>query len=264
MSLCCLKLRFFRQSRNIYSKFNILATFYIVFFRNFGQNYGVFGRAASHSASFARGYRFASLTSSIWYASIKYLLPEPRSGDTCYQSGRSPRYQSGRSPRYQSRRSRRYLLPIFHISYFHKMGLLSTIKGFFNVDGVHVKVEQVNPPMFDNNSTLTGKYQISASFEAHILTVYLAVTAEIEGRTIQFARELITDEPFTIPAQSAIEKEFLLGGLDFHKILQQHGYNDLKTATEAGAIYKATIEIDVKEAAGLFDPFAFHTFVFAG
>jgi hypothetical protein len=40
MPLCCLKLGFFYQLRYIYSKFNILATFCIVFFRNFGQNYG--------------------------------------------------------------------------------------------------------------------------------------------------------------------------------------------------------------------------------
>jgi hypothetical protein len=144
------------------------------------------------------------------------------------------------------------------------MGLLNTIKGFFNVDGVHVKVVTVNSPIFDNNSTITGTYQIATSFEAHILTVYLAITAEIEGRTIQFARELISDEAFTMLAQTTIEKDFLLGGIDFHKLLQQQGYNDLPTATEAGAIYKATIEIDVKEAAGLFDPYAFKTFVFAG
>jgi hypothetical protein len=143
------------------------------------------------------------------------------------------------------------------------MGILNNIKCFFNVDGVHIKITDIRAPKFDNNCSISGSYSIDAGFEAHITSIDLIVRAQIDEKDIIFARHRISNEPFTVAKGTKIDKIFNLDGINFHRILQQEGYSDVAEAEADKAIFLVTLEIDVKEAAGLFDPTNSKAFTFA-
>jgi hypothetical protein len=143
------------------------------------------------------------------------------------------------------------------------MGILNNLKCFFNVDGVHIKITDIQPPKFDNNCSISGSYSIDAGFEAHINSIDLIVRAEIDNREIIFARQRISEQLFTVAKGAKIEKKFQLDGINFHRILQQEGYSDVAQAEADKAVFLVTLEIDVKEAAGLFDPTNSKDFTFA-
>jgi hypothetical protein len=112
------------------------------------------------------------------------------------------------------------LLPIQQRTFFRRiviMGLWSTIKGWFNIGGVSVKLKDVNPLVPKSGNTITGKVLLTSKDDKQVVKLdYKFIQKKTTGRgnekeTKEFTLgETTFDQPFEIKKDESKTLDFAI------------------------------------------------------
>ncbi len=138
------------------------------------------------------------------------------------------------------------------------MSLLDKIKGLLNVDGVLAEITSVEKLSFAANS-IKGMYRLQSGIDAKIIKMDFTLFVVLEnGDTEEPIATFETQEHFAVKAGETLDGEFQLDNLNLLQKLEPFGIKDIASAAQHQAVFKMLMEIDVEEAAGLFDPQTLH------
>jgi hypothetical protein len=137
------------------------------------------------------------------------------------------------------------------------MGFMDTVKGWFNIGGVKVKIDGVQPTLYVGSNTLTGKAILTAKSDKEVLSVRCTIMNEhkekkdgeevVKNRTIDEK----TINGFQMKAGETREVEFQLDCHIDEKLQHQGGMMGALGKLGAMAVgtsdtYKLQVNVDVK------------------
>ena len=137
------------------------------------------------------------------------------------------------------------------------MGFMDTVKGWFNIGGVSVKIEGVQPTLYVGNNTLTGKAILAAKSDKEVLSVTCSITNEHKEKENgeEVVKNHTLDERklggFQMKAGETREVEFELQCHIDEKLQHQSGMMGAlgklgAMATGSSDSYKLQVNVDVK------------------
>ncbi len=153
------------------------------------------------------------------------------------------------------------------------MGFFDKVKGFFNVDGAKIEINEVETPFPFTDTAHRGRFKVKAGGAAvtvkDFTVSFVAVITKEDGQEVEV---LLGDEevgseanwsdpadnpiPKTVAKNTEYEIQFILIRVDLVEALREHGITNAATARNYNTKFKIKVEVDIAEAAGLFDPTA--------
>lgn len=151
------------------------------------------------------------------------------------------------------------------------MGLFDKVKGFFNVGGAKIEFVRVEDPFPYGDPMHKGFYRVTAEgMDVTInsyYTTFVARWTDEEGREIE---ELLSEEssagishadvsyPLVVKKGTSHDIWFFLTDIALRPTFKEYAINNAAEATARGLKFFLCAEVDIAEAAGLFDPTAEH------
>ncbi len=153
------------------------------------------------------------------------------------------------------------------------MGFFDKVKGFFNVDGAKIEINEVETPFAFTDTAHRGRFLVKAG--GTVATVkdftvsFVAILTKEDGQEVEV---LLSEEevgsaanwsdpadnpiPKTVDKNTTYEIQFLLIRVDLLAALREYGITNAATARNYKTKFKIKVEVDIAEAVGLFDPTA--------
>ena len=153
------------------------------------------------------------------------------------------------------------------------MGFFDKVKGFFNVDGAKIEINEVETPFPFTDSVHRGRFLVKAggavaTVKDFTVTFVATITKE-DGQEVDVLlseEEVGSEANWSDPADNPIPKvvakgaeyeiQFLLTRVDLVEALKEYGITNAATARNYKTKFKIKVEVDIAEAVGLFDPTA--------